>query len=221
MNDAGGDEDPFGDEFAPSGAAPIASGSSSGWNARPPVTSAGFAEEAFKSWTSQADSSDDAIQMPDIGNDSIEDAEFAVKGWSIRGGDEGGERLPPATASPLASPTLSQSPSKRLTLENLPRSPILARARSRTSSTSSSHSAHQAMAMAIAASARGEAISPPDPSLMTAINEDEPLGHGVSADVTVRADGLLARQINGQTVVAPQDEIASAAMHVRRNSRGG
>jgi SIT4-associating protein SAP185/190 len=73
--------------------------------------------------------------------------------------------------------------------------------------------------MAMAASWRGETISPPDPSLLTATSADEPLGHGVSSDTTVRDDGLLERQLDGKKILVPQDEIASAAVH-RRNSIG-
>jgi SIT4-associating protein SAP185/190 len=186
--------------------------------------SADFAEQAFRDWTTkedqrQADTSNDSIHMPDAGNDSLDEAhDFVVRNWSIPGDVDAGETLPPAT-SPVTSPGVQDvtDSAKRLTLENLPKSPVLMRARSRTSSTSSSHSAHVAMAMA--ASWRGETISPPDPSLLTATSADEPLGHGVSSDTTVRDDGLLERQIDGKKILVPQDEIASAAVH-RRNSIG-
>ncbi len=221
-------QDPFGDEFAPSS-------STLPWTPQAPVTSAGFAQQAFQNWTQQedqqkADVSSDSIHMPEAGNDSLDEAyDFVVRNWSIPGDIEAGEKMPPAT-SPVTSPvlqdftdsakrlTLDTIPkSPRLTFEDLPTSPVLRRARSRTSSTSSGHSPH--VAAAIAASWRGEAISPPDPSLLEATSPDEPFGHGVSPDVKLREDGLLSREIDGKIILVPQDEIASAAVH-RRNSIG-
>ncbi|WVR09507.1 hypothetical protein IAU60_006575 [Kwoniella sp. DSM 27419] len=56
----------------------------------------------------------------------------------------------------------------------------------------------------------GEAFSPPDPSLIAAATEESPLGPGVSPDTHITGDGLLEREIGGQKVRVPQDEIVEA-----------
>jgi SIT4-associating protein SAP185/190 len=53
----------------------------------------------------------------------------------------------------------------------------------------------------------GEAISPPDPALIAAATEDEPLGPGVSGDTHIRGGMLERRMDDGEIVQVPQDEV--------------
>jgi len=53
----------------------------------------------------------------------------------------------------------------------------------------------------------GEAISPPDKTLIAAASVDEPLGPGVSGDTHVTSEGMLERIVDGEKIVVPQDEI--------------
>lgn len=65
----------------------------------------------------------------------------------------------------------------------------------------------------------GNAISPPDPALLAATSEAEPLGPGVSADTQMRADGKLQKEgPNGELITVPADEVALGAEEGRRNS---
>lgn len=61
----------------------------------------------------------------------------------------------------------------------------------------------------------GEAFSPPDPALIAAATEESPLGPGVSPDTRITRDGMLEREVNGQSITVPQDEIVEA---IERNA---
>lgn len=61
----------------------------------------------------------------------------------------------------------------------------------------------------------GEAFSPPDPALIAAATEESPLGPGVSPDTRITKDGMLEREVNGQSITVPQDEIVEA---IERNA---
>ncbi|KAK8854680.1 hypothetical protein IAR55_003419 [Kwoniella newhampshirensis] len=69
-------------------------------------------------------------------------------------------------------------------------------------SASSSRSAHEHR--------WGEAFSPPDPALIAAATEESPLGPGVSPDTHITREGLLEREVDGEMVRVPQDEIVEA-----------
>lgn len=61
----------------------------------------------------------------------------------------------------------------------------------------------------------GEAFSPPDPALIAAATEESPLGPGVSPDTRITRDGMLEREVDGQSITVPQDEIVEA---IERNA---
>jgi SIT4-associating protein SAP185/190 len=52
------------------------------------------------------------------------------------------------------------------------------------------------------------AFSPPEPSLIQASTKEEPLGPGVSPDTQITSDGMLSKEVNGETLVVPADEVA-------------
>ncbi|WWD19174.1 hypothetical protein CI109_103632 [Kwoniella shandongensis] len=56
----------------------------------------------------------------------------------------------------------------------------------------------------------GEAFSPPDPALIAAATEESPLGPGVSPDTHITREGMLEREVDGEMVRVPQDEIVEA-----------
>lgn len=216
-------EDPFGDSFAAPAIPAAASSSRTVFNHRTPFTSADFAEQAFRqqyasestTWTGNEEETS-PIEVPEgvMGDDSFESAaQFLAANWSIPGGDVG-ESLP------LTMGSVSQ----------IIRTPA-ARRRSSVGSTSSGSTIspgsspentkglHPAAKIGRRNSRHAKMMSPPDPSLINATTEEERLGPGVSPDTHVRADGLLEREVNGQTVVAAQDDISLAATHARRLSR--
>lgn len=55
---------------------------------------------------------------------------------------------------------------------------------------------------------RSSVSNPPDPALIHATNEQEPLGPGVSKDTQITEDGMLKKQTEGGEVVVPMDEVA-------------
>ena len=57
------------------------------------------------------------------------------------------------------------------------------------------------------ATALGEAYSPPDASLVHAVDHERPLGPGVSRDTHVTSDGMLEKEVNGEKVIVPADEV--------------
>lgn len=52
------------------------------------------------------------------------------------------------------------------------------------------------------------AFSPPEPSLINASTMEEPLGPGVSPDTHMMPSGMLEKEVNGQKVTVPADEVA-------------
>lgn len=205
------DDDPFGDSFAES----QPRHTSMSIHANRPMTAADFANQAFEDQYSResSESRSGQITVPSnaMGDDSFESAaEFLAANWSVPGG-QFGEDLPPThteefnpdpildTSSPSSyASTISPSSSPERSIGLHPAAKI---GRRRSSS-------------------KSLAISPPEPSLVRATDPGSPLGHGVSPDTTVRDDGKLERRMsNGQKVTAPQDDIAVAASHARKNSR--
>lgn len=51
------------------------------------------------------------------------------------------------------------------------------------------------------------AMSPPDPHLIQATSVEKPLGPGVSSDTHLTQDGMLQKEVNGETIIVPGDEI--------------
>lgn len=66
----------------------------------------------------------------------------------------------------------------------------------------------------------GEAISPPDPSLIAAATEDAPLGPGVSPDTQVTPSGTLRKEVDGRMVEVPADEVALGVEEATRQESG-
>lgn len=52
-----------------------------------------------------------------------------------------------------------------------------------------------------------QAFSPPEASLIHATSPDAPLGPGVSKDATVTEQGLVQREVDGEVITVPADEI--------------
>jgi hypothetical protein len=51
------------------------------------------------------------------------------------------------------------------------------------------------------------AFSPPDSSLVQATSPDAPLGPGVSRDAELTEEGMVSREVDGQVITVPADEI--------------
>jgi SIT4-associating protein SAP185/190 len=66
----------------------------------------------------------------------------------------------------------------------------------------------------------GQAISPPDPSLIAAATEDAPLGPGVSPDTQVTPSGTLRKEVDGRMVEVPADEVALGVEEATRQESG-
>lgn len=137
-----------------------------------------------------ADDEDEAggpsIVVPDLSfEEDDQSTPTPTSSWSLAGGDDDGEDLPPA-----------HSP----TFEEMTRIPSGPPAPSRPQGSGLAHPAAQMAKF-------GEAISPPDPALIAAATEDEPLGPGVSGDTEIKG-GMLERTMeDGAVVKVPQDEI--------------
>jgi hypothetical protein len=52
-----------------------------------------------------------------------------------------------------------------------------------------------------------QAFSPPDSSLVQATSPDAPLGPGVSKDAELTEEGMVSREVDGQVITVPADEI--------------
>lgn len=52
-----------------------------------------------------------------------------------------------------------------------------------------------------------QAFSPPDSSLVQATSPDAPLGPGVSKDAELTESGMVSREVDGQVITVPADEI--------------
>jgi hypothetical protein len=51
------------------------------------------------------------------------------------------------------------------------------------------------------------AFSPPDSTLVQATSPDAPLGPGVSRDAELTEEGMVSREVDGQVITVPADEI--------------
>jgi hypothetical protein len=180
-------------------------------HANRPMTAADFANQAFEEQFA-GEANNEGITMPDnmIGDDSFESAaDFLAANWSVPGGEfDTGEDMPPTRFSHNDDFGDSRSFSDTSSVSTI----------SPGSSPEVNRTLHPAARIGRRPS-RSSAISPPDPTLVRATDDDEPLGHGVSADTTVEQGGMLKREIGGRTVTVPQDDIALAATHARKHSQ--
>lgn len=149
--------------------------------------------------------------------------------WSFTG-DEEGEDLPPTTSPEIpAVPTLGPAN----TSPNLP--PALGPSSATSASASSSkpdlspipHRSPSSPSIDIPAVRTkskldetpqyGVAISPPDPALIAAASEDAPLGPGVSSDTRMTSQGMLEKEVDGEKITVPADEIVRGVEGRRRS----
>lgn len=136
-------------------------------------------------WASQFDSEfadpDDAetIVIPDMGDDDeAEDAD----------GDDGEDLSRGASGLTINTP---RSPAEATPALSAPVSvPTHKRRRSANVSSPPQH-----------------AFSPPESSLIQASSESAPLGPGVSSDTHVNASGMLEKEVDGQKITVPADEV--------------
>ncbi|KAL7422422.1 sporulation-induced protein [Cryptotrichosporon argae] len=177
---------------------------------------------------------DDSLDLIDPADEPPRDA------WSVPAGEgEGeGEDLPPAhspvigsasdddddlahatrrlTIEPAAQPRplgepITTAPARAAATVTSPASAPPAPAPPAPSSPGSPDTPHPAAALT-----RFDGPSPPDPALLAAATDGAPLGPGVSADTTLTDAGMLRKQVAGEVVTVPADEVARSvdeAMH--------
>jgi SIT4-associating protein SAP185/190 len=186
-----------------------------------------FAENEPLGWSAEEEAGPSeregvpAIVMPSLDEGDVTSTPGST--WSFTGEDDG-EDLPPTTsptfgevevmkrdeagleeamASMDVQPELSSTPPTRSTaapLASSPPGPIPIRS-------------HTVQSFDIPGPSRvqvtpGETISPPDPSLIAAATEEEPLGPGVTRDTEVTPAGTLRKEVDGEVVEVPADEVA-------------
>jgi len=145
-----------------------------------------------------------AIVVPNL--DEGDEPSTPGSSWSLTGEEEG-EDLPPTTSPTIppepvlgknspafpSVPTMSAGPSSAPETSPLPiRSPSTAPIDPPVTERSPRY---------------GEPISPPDPALLAAATEEAPLGPGVSSDTHITSGGMLEKEVGGQKITVPADEI--------------
>ncbi|ORY35642.1 SIT4 phosphatase-associated protein-domain-containing protein [Naematelia encephala] len=163
--------------------------------------------------------------------------------WRFEGDDDDGEELPP-TISPIIPQTdrLGDTPQTQtqddvvatLTLEatnmtitdNTSTSPTSSTTtipdRSLTSAPIPVPTRRHRSNSISTPSGSSNAFSPPDSALFAATSPDEPLGPGVnSTDTKITPEGMLERQVAGEKIVVPQDEVVLGVEEERKRIHEG
>ncbi|KAK4687361.1 hypothetical protein P7C73_g2753, partial [Tremellales sp. Uapishka_1] len=155
-----------------------------------------------------------AIVVPTLNDDGDDDdglLSTPTSSWSFTGEDEG-EDLPPTLSPTFPDVNVMTEQAGNISLEP----PIAASHPPEPISTpppppqisSRQHPTHSPHPAASIAQRHQDIISPPEPHLVAAATEEDPLGPGVSGDTTITPDGMLQREIDGEMVTVPQDEVA-------------
>lgn len=133
---------------------------------------------------------------------------------------------PTSPLSPIRSPTSptstrsgSHSPSSPITIPRRVSATDVSTISLSASSSSPTWNSSSPSAFLNAAHAIGEAYSPPSPSLINATSEDRPLGPGVSRDTHVTSSGMLEKEVNGEKVIVPADEVVRGVEEAMKGER--